>query len=372
MRIAILTRRFFRAGGGAESYAVELARALSSRHEVHVYCQQTDEPLPQVRYHRLWSLGERPRWINQWVFAWTSWRATREGFDVVHSHENTWQGQIQTIHVRPLRHSVLQGRRGWRWWARVLKVALSPRLLTYFYLEAARFARRPARHVVATSQALRVECLQAYPHAEVEVITPGVTLSDQPLSSTDARQRLALPVDGPCLLFVANDYARKGLDALLQALSHLPPQVHLAVVGSRRPQAVYQAQAEQLGLASRVHFLGPLSDVSLAYQAADLLIHPTLEDSYAMVVLEAMAHGVPVVVSASPWCGIAAELRDGHEALLLSDPRDAQAVSVLIQRLLDDADLRRQLSEAGRAFAAQRSWEGAALKYEALYRQASA
>ena len=372
MRIAVLTRRFFRAGGGAETYAIELVRALSSRHEVHVFCQETDEPLPHVHHHRLWTPGEKPRWVNQLVFAWTSWRATRRGFDAVHSHENTWHGTVHTIHVRPLRHNLFHARRGVAWLIRALKTALSPRLLTYLWLEGARFAPGTPRHVVATSQALRTECLQAYPHAPVTVITPGVSVPVNPMSASAARRSLGLPEGRPCLLFVANDYARKGLDTVLQALARLPAEVHLAVVGSRRPQTTYQAKAEQLGLGARVHFLGPLSDVAPAYQAADLLVHPTREDSYAMVVLESMAHGLPVVVSASPWCGIAAELRDGHEAVLLTDPHDAAALTTHIQRLLADDEHRHHLAQAGRAFAAQRSWEHAALEYETLFRQASA
>ena len=374
MRIAIINRVFSRAAGGAESYAVAIAEQLAARHEVHVYAQESNQPVPGVTYHRVFCLGKKPRWVNQLLFAIASWWATRRGFDVVHSHENTWHGQVQTIHVRPLRYNLLHGRRGARYALAWLKVALSPRLITYVLLEGARFRPHAGRAVVATSEALRQECAWAYPAARglLGVITPGTRLQQDTLTRATARRQLDLPPDVPLLLFVANDYRRKGLDALLQALARLPQEVHLAVAGNPAPIPSYRRVAEQLGVAARVHFLGSQDDLGPAYRAADALAHPTLEDTYAMVVLEAMAHGLPVVVSGPAHCGISRELQDGLQALLLHDPRDAAALARLLRSVLDDPAMAAQLRQQGLRFAQAHSWEQAALQYEALYRQAAA
>lgn len=371
MRIVVIHRNFTRSGGGAESYAVALVRELAVRHDIHVFTQQTDEPVAGVAYHKVFRLCEKPRWINQLLFAIATWWRTRQGFDVVHSHENTWHGQVQTVHVWPTRHNLLHGRQGWRLALAWLKVLTSPRLLTYVWLEGARFKPQPGRQVVAASDMLREACEQAYPASPVAVITPGVQLPQAVLSKEEARRRLGLPQQALLLLFVANDYARKGLDALLQALAQLPAEVHLAVVGSRNPLPAYQAKAQSMGLGARVHFLGPLADVAPAYQAADVLAHPTLEDSYAMVVLEAMAHGLPVVVSGPAHCGISHELQDGGQALLLDDPHDAVRLAALTEQLLHEPALAQRLREGGLAFARAHSWESAALQYEALYQQAA-
>ena len=64
MRIAILTRHFSRSGGGAESYAIAIAQALAARHEVHVFCQESDRPVPELHYHPVWRLSKRPRWFR--------------------------------------------------------------------------------------------------------------------------------------------------------------------------------------------------------------------------------------------------------------------------------------------------------------------
>jgi glycosyltransferase involved in cell wall biosynthesis len=102
---------------------------------------------------------------------------------------------------------------------------------------------------------------------------------------------------------VGNDYARKGLPALLAAMPALEANTHLLCVGAAAHVPKFQLVAAEWGIAERVHFVGALTDMSLAYRAADMLVHPTLEDSFAMVVLEAMSYGLPVVVSSAQYCG---------------------------------------------------------------------
>ena len=373
MRIAVINRVFSKTAGGAESYSVALVEQLAARHEIHVFAQESNQPVAGVRYHRVFCLRQKPRWINQLLFAIATWWRTRRGFDVVHSHENTWHGQIQTVHVRPLRYNLLHGRHGWTRALRWLKIVLSPRLLTYVWLEAARFRPRPGRRVVATSMSLKQECEAAYPASgKLAVITPGTHLQQDTMTRATARRQLDLPADAPLLLFVANDYKRKGLDTLLQALVQLPPEVQLAVAGNAAPIPRYRELAEQLGLASRVHFLGPQDDLGPAYRAADVLAHPTLEDTYAMVVLEAMAHGLPVVVSGPSHCGISRELRDGYAALLLHNPRDAGSLARQLLSVLEQPALAARLRQYGLEFAQDHTWENAALQYEVLYQQAAA
>ena len=129
-----------------------------------------------------------------------------------------------------------------------------------------------------------------------------------------------------------------------------------------------EALAQSLGVQTRVHFLGSLADVTPAYQAADALAHPTTEDTYAMVVLEAMAHGLPVLVSGPRYCGIAALLRP-EQALQLADPQDAQAIAQALARIVHDAPLASALADHGHSFARQHSWALTAQAYERLYQQ---
>lgn len=370
LRIAVLNRHFGYRFGGAERYAAAVVEELAPRHEIHVFAQEIEHDFPGVTYHHISRPLAKPRWINQFWFAWHTWRLTRKGFDVVHSHENTWHGDLQTVHVRPFKIGLFHGRKGFRRALRWLSLFTSPRLLAYWWLEAARFSPRPHRHIVATSGQVMTETLHAYPDTApcMHVIAPGVNLPQTQADPAKARQQLSLPVDVPLALFVGNDYAKKGLGTLIQALPAVST-LHLAVVGNGQHIATFQRQAEQLQVADRIHFIGSLSDVTPAYCAADFLVHPTTEDTYAMVVLEAMAHGLPVIVSNMPYCGISAELGHNDQALILNDPHDAQALAKEITRLLTTPQLQNQLRLAGQIFASQRSWLAVAKQHESIFRK---
>jgi len=371
LRIAVLNRVFETTGGGAERYAIALVEQLSQRHEVHVFAQQIKHDAPGVTYHRVAMPLRKPRWINQLWYAWATWRATRSGFDIVHSHENTWHGQVQTVHVLPVKYNLFNGRTGLKRALRWVKVFASPRLLAYLWLERMRFVIQRGRRVVVTSASLQRIMAATYPHsiAATSVITPGVYM---PAAADDAekraaRQQLGLPVGGRCLLFVGNDYKKKGLDALLQAMRSLPDDVVLAVVGSAAHLPAYARQAQAAGVDTRVFFLGALPDVAAAYRAADVLVHPTLEDTFAMVVLEAMAHGLPVVVSSAAYCGISGLLSHGVNALILEDPRHVDRLAQTLNQVLGDAELQQQLGAQARVFASQHRWQDIARQQEAVY-----
>ena len=372
LRIAVLNRIFQSTGGGAERYSIALVEQLAQRHEIHVFAQQIDHQWPDVTYHKIPLPFTRPRWINQLWFALATWWQTRRGFDVVHSHENTWHGQVQTVHVVPVKHSLLQGCQGWKLALRWLKIVTSPRLVTYLGLEHFRYARRIDRCIVLASDALRGVMAKAYPATldAVRVVTPGVaSIQERPpvQEQAAARTRLGLPQDGRCILFVGNDYRKKGLPALVAALTQLPVDCYLAVVGNAAQIPGFQAELDASGNRGRVFFLGALRSVDDAYRAADCLAHPTLEDTFAMVVLEALAYGLPVVVSSARYCGISELLTHETDALVLDDPRDPNALALALARVLADAPLVHRLTENGLRFARQHLWSEKALQQEEIY-----
>ena len=372
LRIAVLNRVFRPTGGGAERYSIALVEQLAQRHDIHVFAQEIDHQWPGVRYHQVPGFLKKPRWINQLWYAAATWWMTRRGFDVVHSHENTWHGQVQTVHVLPVKHNLFHGRTGWRLFLRWFKVLTSPRLLAYLWLERLRYAPCPGRSVVLTSASLQAIMAQTYPAARsmLKIVTPGVAEVPGPADAqgrVQARLHLGLPGQGRCILFVGNDFRKKGLITLLEALRHLPDDAWLAVVGNPAQIAGVQSEVRGRGLTQRVHFLGALDDVGAAYRAADCLAHPTLEDTFAMVVLEAMAHGLPVVVSSARYCGISAMLEDGAQALLLQNPEDAGALAAALKRVLDEPVLTVTLSQAGCVFAHEHQWRQAALEQERIY-----
>lgn len=372
LRIAVLNRHFSATGGGAERYSMALVEQLAAHHEIHVFAQHIEHTWPGVSYHLIAKPLNRPRWLNQLWYATATWWATRKGFDVVHSHENTWHGNVQTVHVLPVKYNLFHGRRGWAYAMRWLKVLSSPRLMAYLGLERSRFLLDSPRTVVLTSQTLVAQTLHAYPACKdaIRVITPGVDRVHGPASDdarAAARQKLGLPEFGQCILFVGNDYRKKGLEALLTALRQLPEQCYLAVVGNPVQVPFFKAQALAEGVNERVYFLGSLADTTPAYAAANCLAHPTHEDTFAMVVLEAMAHGLPVVVSAEKYCGIAGLLLHGREALLLVNPLDSDALAGALLQLTGDSHLSARLQSAGLVFAARHQWSALAQQQADIY-----
>ncbi len=377
LRIAVLNRIFKPTGGGAERYSIALVEELAKRHEMHVFAQQIDHQWPGVHYHAIPLPFTRPRWLNQLWFALATWWQTRRGFDVVHSHENTWHGRVQTVHVVPVTYSLLQGLSGMRLALRWLKIVTSPRLLVYLALERARFDVKDGRCIALASSTQEPVMAACFPQsvAACEVVTPGVASvpgRSTPEQRLAARAQLGLPPLGRCVLFVGNDFRKKGLPALMAALARLPDDVYVAVVGNAGQRALVQPELDASGQGARIFFLGALPAVDLAYQAADCLAHPTLEDTFAMVVLEAMAHGLPVVVSSARYCGISALLTADVDALLLTDPRDAASLQVALERVLEEGTLTQCLRMQGLRFARQHLWSEIALQQEAIYRVVAA
>ncbi len=372
LRIAVLNRLFKPTGGGAERYSIALVEHLAQQHEIHVFAQEIANQFPGVTYHHVPLPFRRPRWINQLWFAAATWWQTRAGFDIVHSHENTWHGNVQTVHVLPVQYNLFAGRTGLKRALRWLKVVTSPRLLTYLGLEKLRYRVSDGRCIVLPSSTLRATMLGTFPHtqAALYIVTPGIKAVEGLASATlktQARAALGLPVEGFCILLVGNDFRKKGLPTLLAALKKLPTDCYVAVVGNSAQTATVVTDVARLGLKERVFFLGAMTSVHPAYQAADCLAHPTLEDTFAMVVLEAMGHGLPVVVSNSQYCGISELLTDGENALLLDNPRDDNAMARLLERVILDTKLRDRLSDGALAFAAQHLWSQQALQLDAIY-----
>lgn len=365
LRIALLVDRFGNRFGGAEAYGVELMRVLGKRHDVAVIARDFDSDLP-FDYLPVRFPGWLPSWTRVLYFAWRADRLTRGRYDIVHSHMNGWAGEIQVMHVTPVRYNrvtrvkPLQRVTAW----------LSPRLATYLTLERLRVRKTHQRRVVAVSGLIMDQLHRSYgEQLPVDIIAPGVKLPapDGNGARTAMRTRLGWDADTIGCLLVARNPMRKGLPALLDALALLPPQYKLLIVGADEPTRDRVRAAGDV--ASRVTLVDPTPDVGQYFNAADIYAHPTLNDSYGMAPLEAMSHGLPVIVSSPVYCGFAQYLTAGKDALILQDPRDGAQLAQALESLGSDPELRKALTSRGLEIARDQSWETVASRYEALYEQ---
>jgi len=370
LRIAVLARIFSTSAGGAERYCASLVKHLAPQHEIHVFAQDIRTQYPEVVFHQVPLFCRRPRWLNQIAFATYTWWQTRKGFDVVHSHENTWHGDVQTIHVLPFSYSWFVNRHGFSLFFKTLQLITSPRLLTYWVLEKLRMQHQPGRFLVAVSEPVKTVLSKdlKLKMEHIHVISPGIEATHVH-SSTEkmqARLDLGLPMQGKCLLWVGNNAMKKGLPTLLEAIAQLPKDIFLVIVGSATPENKWRSQVATLELEDRIYFKGVLDDMTLAYTAADLLVHPSLEDTFGMVVLEAMSHAVPAIVSSAQYCGISAELTHFKNARILQEPLNSHALENAIEQSLE-SNTYQAMSQQAIAWAGTQDWSRLALAQDALY-----
>lgn len=161
------------------------------------------------------------------------------------------------------------------------------------------------------------------------------------------RQSLSLPVDATVVGTVGRLAPQKGYHVLLDAVPHVlqaAPNTVFLIVGTGRLAEPLQAQARALGIAERVFFTGPRSDVEELYAVMDCFVSSSLWEGLPTVVMESMAAGVPVVATA---VGGSVELVKDGETGLLAPPGDARALAHGILRLLCEPELAGAL--AGRA-----------------------
>lgn len=159
------------------------------------------------------------------------------------------------------------------------------------------------------------------------------------------RAELATPEDAPLLLTLGRLHPAKAQDVALAALAQLPG-AYLWIAGSGPLEAALRAQAHALGVHERVRFLGWRSDASRLYAAADVCLFPSRYEPLGNVVIQAWAHGLPVVAAASQ--GPAALIDEGRDGLL-APVDDADALAAAARRLIEDPALRARLAAAGRA-----------------------
>lgn len=216
--------------------------------------------------------------------------------------------------------------------------------------------------VIGSSMLVRNQLLQYYglPADKVTVIPNGADvdrLAVRPDPGTRAFERKQAGFDASdfVLLFIGNEFDRKGLQTIIEAMSKArDTKIKLAVIGGDDPDA-YKMKAGKLGVGEQVRFLGRMHGPDRYLHLADALVHPAWYEPFGMVIVEAMAAGLPVVASGS--AGALEGLTHGTHALFLEDPRDADELAVALKRLRDDATLRQSMTLRGSEAAQRFSWE---------------
>jgi UDP-glucose:(heptosyl)LPS alpha-1,3-glucosyltransferase len=369
MNIAFCYESVLPARGGCETYISDLARRLAADgHEVHLYaCRWDEASLPsQLRFHRL-APPSGPRFLRPWRFAAACEDAlSRSTHDVTIGFDKTWGQDVLYpqggLHVASVEHNLLKYRnsitRAAMHWIKKFDTAN----WSFRHLEHRQYLGKKRPLIVVNSNMVRQHFAHYYGIGadNIHVIRAAIDLDrfaeqDRPRRRLEWRQRWSVDPHETVALFAAMNYRLKGLESLLHALRHLADQqrFRLVVIGNPRTQ-FYERLAQKLGVAQRALFAGHCMEMRNAYFAADFLVHPTFYDPCSLVVLEALACGLPVITSR--FNGASELLSPLAEGYVVNDPHDAERLAWCMRQLLDPAR-RGQCAQTARRTAARWTFE---------------
>jgi glycosyltransferase involved in cell wall biosynthesis len=235
----------------------------------------------------------------------------------------------------------------------------------------------PARAVAAPTRAAARALQDRAPAQRVEVIAPGAAWGDLAAhrrAAAAARASIGVAAGDPLVVMVARIDPIKGQDVAIDAIAALRASgrdVALALVGGAvighegdLPERL-RDQARERGVADLVHHLGFVDDPGPWHAAGTIAIQASAHEAFGLSVVEALAHGVPVIASATDG---PTEICDDGRFGVLTPPGDADALAQAIADLLDDDIRRHDLAEAGPRRAARFTPEAAARRWDSLAR----
>jgi UDP-glucose:(heptosyl)LPS alpha-1,3-glucosyltransferase len=335
LRIALI-RAAYTDFGGAEQAMVRTLQALSAENVDITLVTRRWRETPGVRAVICDPFYLGALW-RDWSFARAACRiAADQRFDLVQSHERLPCCDVYRAGNGVHEEWLKQRRRRMGALGR-LGLALNPYHRFVAGIERRMFASARLKAVICNSAMVKDEIRAWFgvPEHKLHVIYSGVdTDRFHARLRTEGRERarreLGVPPEATVFLYVGSGFERKGVQPLLEAMAGLAPQSHLLVVGKDKRAGAFAREAVRLDVASRVHFTGPLKDVTGAYAAADAFVLPTLYDPFPNVVLEAMACGLAVVTSTKSG---GAELVEEGVTGYVVDALDVRGLRESMQRL---------------------------------------
>jgi glycosyltransferase involved in cell wall biosynthesis len=369
---------------GTERRVLEWVSQLAGTFEIHVYSQHVEDlDLSKIVWHRIPKLPG-PHLFNfiWWLAAnrlWRGWDRRFRGLrhDLTFSPgPNCLDADAISVHivfaeyVRQIQSGLSLARHPVREWLRILHRRLYYSLVIWLEGRAYRRSRitliliaRKTAETLAHFYGRRDRCSVIYLGLDHSVFNPDRRLSKR----ESARQELGISSDRFVVLLIGNDWRNKGLPVLLDSLARLREfPIELLVVGREDPLP-YRAMARDHGLDDRVHFFSPRNDVEFYYAAADAYAGPSLEDTFALPPAEAMACGLPVIVSEAN--GTSEIITNGADGLILKDPTDSGALAAMIRRLYEDRELRAAIGERAAETTRQYTWERNGRELAAIFEE---
>jgi glycosyltransferase involved in cell wall biosynthesis len=203
-----------------------------------------------------------------------------------------------------------------------------------------------SRRLIAVTDEVKqdIQDLYGFPAERIDVLPCPIDFDAiRAAAGADARRQIGLPNESKLLLFLGNDFHRKGLDRAILVLPKLPSDVHLVVVGEG-PSVPFRRLAEKWRVQSRTHFIGHAPQPERFLRDADVLLLPTREDVWGIALVEAMAAGLPIVTTAV--AGASAVVAEAGAGRVVADP-SITGLADAVRGLLGDSGSRRRSETRG-------------------------
>lgn len=349
MKIAFITEHFNPGLGGAETYMSDFAKYLIKKgHEVHFYTQDDIGEYEGIKFHiiKLTGLAKKIRWMQ-----WTSFlkqarnESDKENFDVVMGTGkclgvNVFQPHGGTVRASHRQNAILV-RNAFHTLLKNLSNSISPKHIVARRIENQQYSN-PKTIFVAISQMVRGHMKEFYnvPDSRIELIYNGIdTKRFEPSSDEEKlamKKKLGLPLDKVIYSVVAHNFRLKGIREIIEsaALVKKNNPDFLIVVAGYGKQEPFLEQAEKAGVKENIQFLGAVKTPEDVYKASDVYVQPTWYDPCSLVVLEAMASGLPVITTR--FNGAGEFIDNGKEGYIVSRPDSTEELSVAMSNLLDE------------------------------------
>jgi UDP-glucose:(heptosyl)LPS alpha-1,3-glucosyltransferase len=370
-RIAVVSP-FLDKRHGTERCVAEQVERLAREYEVHVYSNRVEDvDLSEAVWHRVPALPGPHLFAYIWWFAmnhfkrWGDRRFRGLKYDLVYTPcINCLDADLISVHIvfsefyERVYEDLKFSRNPARSWPRIAHRRLYYMLVKT--LERWVYCREYVPLVVISQKVaadIHRYCARDYNLAVSYYGCDPVHFSPERRGTLrhEARSSVGLDQSSFAVLLIGNDWKKKGLPCLLEAVGQLAiAQLKVLVVGNDT-RSPYMTAIQAAGLEDRVQFLPLRKDVEFYYAAADAYVGPSLEDAFALPPLEAMASGLPVIVSRQ--AGVSEVITHGTDGFILEDPRDAGLLASLIGDLYRDAALRQRVGEMAAKTALKFSWD---------------
>jgi glycosyltransferase involved in cell wall biosynthesis len=359
---------------------VEQVERLARDYEVHVYSNRVEDIDPAtIVWHRVPALPGPHLLAFCWWFVanhvWRWWDRVFQGlrFDLTYTPGiNCLDADVITVHIVfsefyfQLKDALSFRQNPVSSWPRLVHRRLY--YLLIIALEHVVYSRK--RSLLIAISRKTAEDLKLYGRLQTPVTSYGVdprrfTPESRQRLRAKARDCLKIPQSTLCLLLVGNDWKKKGLIALLEAVCALrSDNLRLLIVGHDDP-APYRTLIARNGISQHVIFLPLRSDVEFYYSASDVYVSPALEEAFGLPPLEAMACGLPVIVSSR--AGVSEIISDGVDGLVLKNPKDVASLAKMISELQGSPSLCQTLGDNAARTARQYAWDHNASQLRAVF-----